>query len=226
MPGVRVGVLADDQHPDVGERSLERPEDPVAGRLVARRRRARAQELTHLGDPVVDRRERLGPVAGDQALVDEPGESAQPPRNGRLRQERASTPSRRPRRPGSPGGSRRPGSRTGWRPGPGCPGRSRCTGCRTGSGSRCRRSTGASGKRATSAPVLGSSSTIWLVSPAMRDVDVAGPPADAEAVGQVGGLRGPQRLDRARATAALDRQPVEEALGRRDPATVARSSAG
>ena len=71
----RVGVLTDDQHPYVGERSPEGLEDVVAGREVRPAGRdLSAEELTHPRDPLVDRREGIGPVGGHQATVDQPAE--------------------------------------------------------------------------------------------------------------------------------------------------------
>src|SRR5918993_206881 len=77
MGRVGIGVLSHDQHPYVGERAPQRPEDQVAGRLVAApRRHLLAEEAAHGGDPVVDRRQRLRPVGRDEAPVDETGQRA------------------------------------------------------------------------------------------------------------------------------------------------------
>ena len=75
VPGGGVGVLADHQHPDVGERTLEGAQDRVAGRQVGPPGgELRAQEPTHRGELLVDRGERLGPVGGHQTLVHETGQ--------------------------------------------------------------------------------------------------------------------------------------------------------
>ena len=77
--GVGVGVLPHDQDAYVGERALERPQHLVAGGLVAAPGgHLLAQEPAHRRDPVVDRRQRLGPVGGHQPLLDQPGERAHP----------------------------------------------------------------------------------------------------------------------------------------------------
>ena len=75
VAGSGVRVLADDEHPHVGERPVERAEDAVPGRQVAPPGcQLLAQELAHPPDPVVDRRQRGGPVRRHQSLVDEPGQ--------------------------------------------------------------------------------------------------------------------------------------------------------
>jgi hypothetical protein len=73
VAGRGIGVLAHDEHAHVGEGTPEGVEDVVAGRQVLPpRRQLLAQELTHPLDPVVHRRQRLGPVRRHQPLVDEP----------------------------------------------------------------------------------------------------------------------------------------------------------
>ena len=59
VPGRRVGVLADDEHPHVVQRLLEGAQHAVAGRQVpATGRDLGAQELAHRRDRVRDRLER------------------------------------------------------------------------------------------------------------------------------------------------------------------------
>ena len=77
VAGRRVRVLADDEHLHVGQRRAEGAEDGVAGRQVGPAGGdLLAQERPERGDPVVDRREGLGPVGGHQSTVDESGERA------------------------------------------------------------------------------------------------------------------------------------------------------
>ena len=77
MAGGGVGVLADDEHAHVGQRPLEGAQHLVAGgQVVASGRDLLAQEASHRLDPVLDRCQRLGPVRGDQAALDEGGQRA------------------------------------------------------------------------------------------------------------------------------------------------------
>ena len=63
MAGRGVGVLADDQHPHVGERLLEGAQHLVAcGQVPLARGDLLAQEHAHPGDLVLDWRERIRPA--------------------------------------------------------------------------------------------------------------------------------------------------------------------
>jgi hypothetical protein len=67
MPRRRVRVLADDQHPHLVERLLERGQDAIArGQVAAPGRPLAAQEIAETGDHVGDRRQRLRPARADR----------------------------------------------------------------------------------------------------------------------------------------------------------------
>src|SRR5690606_10619463 len=69
VPRGRVGVLADDEHADPGERGGEGAEDRVRLRQIAAAGGdLRAQEVAHRRDPVRDGRHRLRPVRGHQLV--------------------------------------------------------------------------------------------------------------------------------------------------------------
>ena len=210
VAGRRVGVLADDQHPHVGERPLEGAEDVVAGRQVGRAR-PRSRPAGTAPSPRSGRRPVRAPRPSRAPSV--PCRPVPPARSWRARRSGArgavrSAPER------ARGQVRRPPpladldvedrvvggvaeERTGWRPAPGCPGTSPTRGCRTGSASRSRRcparpGTGRSRGRPRRARPAGSAE------PGVRDVHVPGP-GDPEAVGEVAGRGGPQRRERSRA---------------------------
>ena len=68
----RVRVLADHEHAYVGQRPLEGTEDGLAGGEVRPAgRELLAQEPAHRADLLVDRGQGLGPVGGNEALLDE-----------------------------------------------------------------------------------------------------------------------------------------------------------
>ncbi len=68
VAGRRVGVLADDEHADVGERTSERPQHRGAGRQVrATGRDLGAQEVAHRADLRLDRRRGRRPSRGRRA---------------------------------------------------------------------------------------------------------------------------------------------------------------
>ena len=72
MPGRRVRILPDDEHPHVGERGGERPQHVLArGQVAAPGRGLGAQEVAELGDAARGGRERLRPAG-----IDELGEGA------------------------------------------------------------------------------------------------------------------------------------------------------
>ena len=196
VPGVRVRVLADDEDPDVGQRSLEGAEDVVARRLVA----APAASSARRNRPISVIRSStgasaVGPVGGDRGPSRaSPGELAvTPPRNALL--------GRNGRRPFSPTSTARIAW---WVASPWIadwlatrifvPRNVALHGVSNGIGDPLSPVSGTSGKRATSAPV-GVDLDDLVGQAGQRDVDVPGPAADPEAVGQVGGLGGPQRLD-------------------------------
>ena len=67
VTGGRIGILADDQHPYVGERPAEGPQHVITGRQVAAtRRELGAEEHPQAGDGARDRLQRVGPVRADQ----------------------------------------------------------------------------------------------------------------------------------------------------------------
>jgi hypothetical protein len=69
VPGRRVRVLADQQHPDLVEGLGERAQHVGAGRQVAPAGgHLGAQELTHVGDHRRDRRQRPRPSGLDDLL--------------------------------------------------------------------------------------------------------------------------------------------------------------
>ena len=70
MPGRRVGILTDQQHPHIGHRPRERPQHFVAGgQIAASGRHLGPQELAHLVDPLLLAGQCVGPI-GCQQLAD------------------------------------------------------------------------------------------------------------------------------------------------------------
>ena len=66
IPRRRVRILADDQHPHVGERLLERAQHPVArGQVTAPGGHFGPQEVTHRADLVRHRGQGLSPARLD-----------------------------------------------------------------------------------------------------------------------------------------------------------------
>ena len=81
MPGRRVGILADDQHPHAGQRPAERAQHVVTGRQIAPSGGdLGAQEPTQLGDRRRHRGQRLRPVRCDQLSQRARGQRRSPPR--------------------------------------------------------------------------------------------------------------------------------------------------
>ena len=75
MPRRRVGVLADDEHLDVVERTLERAQHPVpGGKVVPARRDLGAEAIAECGDVGTHRLERARPAGIDQSRAREFGQ--------------------------------------------------------------------------------------------------------------------------------------------------------